>query len=82
MTDENMVEKTNRELKFSQLTELSKTILSEDADHIDLFEAMEPFLTVAQTQYLAGMLEVCPVHHCAEEICRDDREDCRAGRGA
>jgi len=68
------------EMLYPALDELAKTILDDEKDHIDLFQAMEPLLSRQQAKYLADMLEICPIHYCATEICLDDKEDCPAGR--
>jgi hypothetical protein len=43
----------------------------------ELYEALKPFLTPAQHRELAEMLDLCPVHGCDIQICRDDNDTCQ-----
>lgn len=69
------------EMLYPVLDDLAKTILDDEKDHIDLFVALKPLLSRTQIKYLADCLELCPVHDCDSQICRDDQDDCSAGRG-
>ena len=72
---------TKPDMLFPVLSDLASTMLDDEKDHIDLFKALEPLLTRQQAVYLAAMLEICPIHYCDDQICRDDQDDCPAGRG-
>lgn len=51
-------------------------------DVLDAWEAFEPALSARGFRWLAEALEICPTHHCDEQICADDEADCDAGRRA
>ena len=59
---------------FKSLNEIADTIIANDElDYIELYEIFRSCMTnddeIAQ---LAMMLEICPIHSCAAEICDDD----------
>lgn len=48
-----------------------------------LYDTVRDTLTPADAHYLAGQLELCPMHGCDEQICDDDDiAECRALRNA
>jgi hypothetical protein len=52
-----------------------------DLDHLDAYQAAKASLTAEEAFDLALALELCPVHGCDYEICRDDENpECRAAR--
>jgi hypothetical protein len=48
-----------------------------NGDHIEVFVALEPLMTVKDYKDLALMTDLCYVHHCDVEICLDDRLRCQ-----
>lgn len=63
----------------TDLQELALAIL-ENPDHTRVFAALKPYLDAPTFKELGYMTELCPVHCCDAEICRDDQDDCEAGR--
>lgn len=56
--------------------------ISADEDEADMLEAVEALRSLLQQQdyeELCEALEVCPIHACDEEICRDDENEECAG---
>lgn len=58
---------------------LAVAILSQgdDKDLTDIYEALEPYLTLAQFVDLGTKMELCPIHYCDAQICRDDESSCQ-----
>jgi len=54
--------------------------LLESEDHLAGLERLKPLLTPEAFLDLAAAIEVCPVHLCDEQICRDDEADCQQPR--
>jgi len=51
--------------------------LLESEDHLAGLERLRPLLTAEAFLDLAAAIEVCPVHICDEQICRDDEAECQ-----
>jgi hypothetical protein len=59
--------------------ELAELILESDVDHLELLGKLQGNVALNFWASLTAALEVCPVHICDEQICRDDMADCPAG---
>lgn len=44
----------------------------DDIDYIEAYEEAATKLDADDAAALAAMLEICPIHHCDDAICRDD----------
>jgi hypothetical protein len=58
-------------------TELAELLL--ETGHLEILEKLQGNVAVNFWATLTATLEVCPVHVCDEQICRDDMADCPAG---
>lgn len=54
----------------------------DDLDHLEALEALRPVLSPPVFDATCERMEVCPVHLCDEQICRDDQADCAIGDAA
>ena len=57
------------------------TLLLEIEDPYEALEAIRPILVETAFVDVCDAMEICPVHFCDAQICRDDEEDCPCGCG-
>lgn len=66
--------------KTDAALDLLAEMILDSEDFITATEALETLLRPADWKGLCDRVEMCPVHSVHTEICRDDRDDCEAGR--
>lgn len=60
----------------ADISTLARVILdSDDIDHCELVEALDPVMSRADHLLLCQSLDLCPLHFCDAAICADDEID-------